>query len=110
MHPFARARERIRAVNAAKMSRMFAKPFVGSLEGHIDAVEVIARKPDSLSTIASGSWDGGVCVRLYLSLERGSNLLQKLLCTTLRNEISLPAFPVHIKGRSPACVGQETEY
>jgi WD repeat and SOF domain-containing protein 1 len=62
-HPFARARERIRAVNAAKMARMFAKPFVGSLEGHIDAVEVLARKPDSLSTIASGSWDGGACVR-----------------------------------------------
>jgi hypothetical protein len=61
-HPFARARERIRAVNAAKMERMFAKPFVGALEGHVDAVEVLTRKPDSLSLIASGSWDGGMCV------------------------------------------------
>ncbi|TFK31841.1 WD40-repeat-containing domain protein [Crucibulum laeve] len=60
MHPFARARERTRALNAAKMDRMFAKPFVDALEGHIDAVEVLIRQPGSLTTIASGSWDGGL--------------------------------------------------
>ena len=59
MHPFARARERTRALNAAKMERMFAKPFVASLEGHVDAVETMARKPDTLDIVASGSWDGG---------------------------------------------------
>lgn len=62
MHPFARARERTRALNAAKMDRMFAKPFVGSLEGHIDAVEVLCRQPGSLTSLASGSWDGGMYV------------------------------------------------
>ncbi|KAG6832256.1 hypothetical protein H0H87_002152 [Tephrocybe sp. NHM501043] len=60
MHPFARARERTRALNAAKMDRLFAKPFVDSLEGHVDAVEVLARQPGSLTTVASGSWDGGI--------------------------------------------------
>jgi len=60
MHPFARARERTRALNAAKMDRIFAKPFVDSLEGHMDAVEVLCRKPESLTTVASGSWDGGI--------------------------------------------------
>ncbi|TDL27849.1 WD40 repeat-like protein [Rickenella mellea] len=60
MHPFARARERIRALNATKMERMFSKPFVASLDGHIDAVEVLARKPGSLTAVASGSWDGGI--------------------------------------------------
>ena len=64
IHPFARARERTRALNAAKIERIFAKPFVDSLEGHIDAVEVLSRKPDSLTTIASGSWDGGMRVLL----------------------------------------------
>ena len=64
MHPFARARERTRALNAAKMDRMFAKPFIVSLEGHVDAIEVMARKPDSVTDIVSGSWDGGVCVRI----------------------------------------------
>ncbi|KAG7090912.1 hypothetical protein E1B28_009988 [Marasmius oreades] len=62
MHPFARARERTRALNAAKMDRIFAKPFVGALEGHVDAVEVLAKHPDSVTNIASGSWDGGILV------------------------------------------------
>ncbi|KAG9226923.1 hypothetical protein CCMSSC00406_0003404 [Pleurotus cornucopiae] len=62
MHPFARSRERIRALNAAKMERMFAKPFVDSLEGHVDAVETLVKKPGDLSTVASGSWDGGLIV------------------------------------------------
>ena len=59
MHPFARARERTRAVNAAKLERIFAKPFIGALEGHVDAVETMAKKPGTLNVIASGSWDGG---------------------------------------------------
>ncbi|KAI0061236.1 WD40 repeat-like protein [Artomyces pyxidatus] len=61
-HPFARARERTRALNAAKMERMFAKPFVAALEGHVDAVEVMARRPDSVTDVASGSWDGEIIV------------------------------------------------
>lgn len=61
-HPFARARERTRALNAAKMERMFAKPFVASLEGHVDAVERMALRPGSLTELASASWDGGMCV------------------------------------------------
>ena len=59
VHPFARQRERMRALNAAKLDRIFAKPFVGSLDGHVEAVEVLARRPKSLSEVASGSWDGG---------------------------------------------------
>ncbi|KAI6115352.1 WD40 repeat-like protein [Pisolithus croceorrhizus] len=62
MHPFARARERTRALNAAKIERMFAKPFLRALEGHIDAIEVLCRKPGTLNTVASGSWDGGILV------------------------------------------------
>ncbi|KAJ7616383.1 WD40 repeat-like protein [Mycena polygramma] len=72
MHPFARARERTRALNAAKMDRMFAKPFIASLEGHVDAVEVLAKQPGSVTTVASGSWDGGVIVH---HLARRSQLL-----------------------------------
>ncbi len=49
MHPFSRARERTRALNAAKLERIFAKPFIGgwrSLDGP-DEVEV-------------ARWSGGV--------------------------------------------------
>ncbi|KAH0582830.1 DDB1- and CUL4-associated factor 13 [Termitomyces sp. J132] len=76
MHPFARARERTRALNAAKMDRMFAKPFVDALEGHMDAVEVLARQPNSLTTIASGSWDGGIILH-NLSTRRKMITLQQ---------------------------------
>lgn len=69
MHPFARARERMRAVNAAKMERIFAKPFVAALEGHVDAVETMARRPGSLNVVASGSWDGGAW-RIFFSSSR----------------------------------------
>ena len=62
MHPFARARERTRALNAAKIERIFSQPFVASLEGHSDAVEVLVRKPKSLTTVASASWNGGVYI------------------------------------------------
>ncbi|EMD36877.1 hypothetical protein CERSUDRAFT_51790 [Gelatoporia subvermispora B] len=72
MHPFARARERMRALNAAKMERMFAKPFVAALEGHVDAVETMARKPATLDVAASGSWDGGLIVH---DISRRSQLL-----------------------------------
>jgi len=59
MHPFSRARERNRALVAVKMERIFSKPFIASLEGHVDSVGVLARKPGSLNVFASGSGDGG---------------------------------------------------
>jgi DDB1- and CUL4-associated factor 13 len=67
MHPFSRARERTRALNAAKMERMFAKPFVAALEGHADAIQVLARRPESVTDVASGSWDGGASSYPYSS-------------------------------------------
>ena len=38
LHPFEKAREYTRAVTAAKLDRMFAKPFVAALDGHTDGV------------------------------------------------------------------------
>lgn len=40
VHPFQEAREYTRALNATKLERMFAKPFLGSLDGHKDGVQV----------------------------------------------------------------------
>ena len=36
MNPFEVVREYQRALNATKLERVFAKPFVGSLDGHTD--------------------------------------------------------------------------
>ncbi|KAI1041571.1 hypothetical protein LB505_001760 [Fusarium chuoi] len=63
LHPFERAREYQRALNAVKLERMHAQPFVGQLgRGHVDGVYSIAKDPNSLEHFASGSGDGVVKV------------------------------------------------
>src|SRR5699024_7756948 len=59
LHPFARSREYTRAVTAAKLDRMFAKPFVASLEGHCDGIYSMTKdEAGGLGRVASGSGDG----------------------------------------------------
>jgi WD repeat and SOF domain-containing protein 1 len=62
LHPFERAREYARALNATKLDRMFAKPFVANLEGHRDGIYALATDPHSLHTVISGSADGDLRV------------------------------------------------
>ena len=62
LHPFERAREYVRALNAHKLDRLFAKPFVGSLDGHIDSVYALAKHPTAISRMVSGSADGEIRV------------------------------------------------
>lgn len=61
-HHFEGAREYVRALNATKLERVFAKPFIGSLDGHRDAVSCIGKHPKSLSFLVSGAYDGEVKV------------------------------------------------
>lgn len=62
-HAFARAREYTRALNAVKLERSFAQPFLGQLgNGHVDGVYTLAQDPSSLQRLASGSGDGVVKV------------------------------------------------
>lgn len=59
LHPFERAREYTKALNATKLERMFAKPFIGQLGmGHRDGVYVIAKNYKNLNKLATGSGDG----------------------------------------------------
>ncbi|KAF2108722.1 WD40-repeat-containing domain protein [Lophiotrema nucula] len=59
VHPFERAREYTKALNATKLERLFAQPFVGEFEkGHVDGVYCLAKDPNSLERLASGSGDG----------------------------------------------------
>jgi len=63
IHPFERAREYTRALNATKLERMFAKPFLAQLgKGHVDGVYTLAKDPNSLQRFGSGSGDGVVKV------------------------------------------------
>lgn len=60
-HGFTRAREYQRAVVSAKLSRMFARPFLGDLYGgHGDAVTCASICRRSLVVYASGAADGSV--------------------------------------------------
>jgi len=58
--PLRHAVEYTRALNAAKLDRVFAKPFVGSFEGHNEGVHVLTKHPLRLGTILSGARDGQV--------------------------------------------------
>jgi WD repeat and SOF domain-containing protein 1 len=51
LHPFAKAREYTRAVNAAKLERIFAKPFVSALDGHTDSVMSLSRSDKHLVSL-----------------------------------------------------------
>lgn len=77
IHPFERAREYTRALNATKLERMFAKPFLAQLgKGHVDGVYTLAKDPNSLQRFGSGSGDGVVKV---WSLETRGELWQAKL-------------------------------
>lgn len=60
LHPFEANREYVRAMNAAKLERVFAKPFLGALDGHGDGVTALKAHPKRLSRVASASADGEV--------------------------------------------------
>ncbi|VDP09087.1 unnamed protein product [Soboliphyme baturini] len=60
LHPFQQSREYVRALNAAKLERVFAKPFLASLDGHLDGLNCLSKHPSHLSILLSGSFDGQV--------------------------------------------------
>jgi WD repeat and SOF domain-containing protein 1 len=61
LHQFEKAREYTRALNAAKLDRVFAKPFVAALP-HDDGVTSLARNPKLVNSIISGAADGVILI------------------------------------------------
>lgn len=62
LHPFQQEIEYTRALNSIKLERVFAKPFIGNLDGHKDSVSSLCKHPTQLSTLLSGGFDGQICV------------------------------------------------
>ncbi|VDO29705.1 unnamed protein product [Haemonchus placei] len=60
--PFRAQTEYTRALNATKLERVFAKPFVASLDGHVEGVHILAKHPNRPSIVLSGARDGQVIV------------------------------------------------
>lgn len=40
-------------------AKIFARPFIGAMDGHIDAISCMAKNPSQLKGVFSGSMDGG---------------------------------------------------
>lgn len=57
LHPFEAAREYKLALNAVKLERVFAKPFIGSL-AHSEGVSAICRHPSRLACSFTGTVEG----------------------------------------------------
>jgi WD repeat and SOF domain-containing protein 1 len=60
LHPFQKAKEYMRALNAVKLEKVFAKPFLFSLNDHTDGVKCMAKNYKNLTEFVSGSFDGQV--------------------------------------------------
>ncbi|CAI5968551.1 unnamed protein product [Closterium sp. NIES-65] len=60
LHPLEKAKEYQRALNAVKLDKVFAKPFMGALGSHADGVSAMARSPVRLNCVVSASMDGDV--------------------------------------------------
>ena len=60
LHPHHKAREYVRALNAVKLERVFAKPFLFSLNDHTDGIKSLAKNRTNLSEMLSGSFDGNI--------------------------------------------------
>ena len=58
LHPFEKAREYKRTLNAVKLDKLFAKPFLFALDGHKDGIWSLETLQRSLRVVASGSCDG----------------------------------------------------
>jgi WD repeat and SOF domain-containing protein 1 len=76
LHPLEVPREYSRALNATKLERVFAKPFLGNLDGHKDGVHCLYKHPTQLNILLSGACDGEIkiwnlmnrkCIQTYLA-------------------------------------------
>ncbi|XP_068642841.1 uncharacterized protein [Aristolochia californica] len=60
LRPQEKATEYVRALNAAKLEKIFARPFIGAMDDHIDSISCMAKNPNYLKGIFSGSMDGDI--------------------------------------------------
>lgn len=59
LHQFEKAHEYTRALNAAKLDRVFAKPFIAALP-HNDGITCISRSPRVINSLLAGSAEGDI--------------------------------------------------
>lgn len=90
LHPFALQREYQRALNATKLERVFAKPFIGNMSGHGDIVSNLMKHQTKLSVVASGAYDGVIKIwnlsnRKCLRTIQAHNSMVRAMCISRLN-------------------------
>lgn len=90
LHPQALQREYQRALNATKLERVFAKPFIGNMSGHGDVVSNLMKHQTKLSIMASGSYDGQIKIwnlanRKCLRTLQAHNSMVRAMCISRLN-------------------------
>ena len=68
LHPFEAEREYQRALNAVKLERVFAKPFLGSMDGHRDGLTCLAKHPKVVPSLHSTESSIHVSVSVHSGL------------------------------------------
>ena len=71
LHPFEKGREYVRALNATKLDKHFAKPFIGAFDDHMDGVQCMAKTSATITSVLSGAADGEV-IRWDLAAQRAA--------------------------------------
>lgn len=77
LHPQFKAREYVRALNAAKIDKIFAKPFVYSLDNHTDGIKTMSKNPKQINEIVSGAFDGQIILWNLMKKEPIFNIKSK---------------------------------
>lgn len=60
LHPFKEAREYQRALNSAKLEKIFSKPFIAALDVHVDSIISMAKNHNSMIEFVTGSVSGEI--------------------------------------------------
>ncbi len=60
VHPFEKGREYARAMASVKLDKVFNKPFVRAMDGHLEGVFSMAKHTTRLSCVVSGACDGEI--------------------------------------------------
>ncbi|RVW46773.1 DDB1- and CUL4-associated factor 13 [Vitis vinifera] len=73
---------------------VFARPFIGAMDGHIDSISCMAKNPNYLKGIFSGSMDGGILIIWRFSVHRFLNneVVVVFLMIMVSNVICLVCF------------------
>ena len=74
--------EYVRVLNAAKLDKVFAGPFIGAMDGHIDSISCMVKNPNYLKRIFSGSMDGDIRLWGYSFQANSLSVSWSLRCCT----------------------------